>query len=246
MSPAPPVRIALVDDHALFRNILADMIDTHAGYEVVVQAGNGVEYQRAIGAGAEVDVAIVDLHMPVMDGYATLEWIRRTAPHTRALALTFEKTDEAMVRALRAGACGFLQKDVTAAIFKDALRQVVTLGHYHTDAMEQALDAHGEGPLTYARRREQIMERISDREAEFIELVCNEAEHTYDAIATRMNVHRRTLDGYRESLFEKFDLHSKTGLVIFAFKWGLVKGEDMVKGEGGKEKEGEKRKRQEE
>lgn len=223
MSTPAPVRIALVDDHALFRNILADMVDAQAGYEVAVQVGNGVEYQEAMRHTPPVDVAIVDLHMPVMDGYATIDWIRSTSPDTRVLALTFEKSEEAMVRALRAGACGFLLKDVTAATFKDALRQVVALGHYHPDEAAHAEDAHIDGAITYERRRERVLEYISEREEEFIRLVCDEAEHTYDAIADLMQVHRRTVDGYRESIFSKFHLKSKTGLVIFAFKWGVVK-----------------------
>ena len=223
MSTPAPIRIALVDDHALFRNILADMIDTQAGYEVAVQAGNGVEYQEAMQHVPPVDVAVVDLHMPVMDGYATIEWIRSNTPHTRALALTFEKTEEAMVRALRAGACGFLLKDVTAAVFKDALHQVATLGHYHSDEVVLAVGSTTEQHVTYERRRARILEYISEREVEFIRLVCDEAEHTYDRIAELMDVHRRTVDGYREAVFHKLGVKSKTGLVICAYKWGLVK-----------------------
>src|SRR5436190_3142611 len=144
--------IALIDDHALFRGVLADMINLIGGYQVVVQAGNGEEYIKAIEAGAQVAVAIVDLHMPVMDGYATIEWIRATTPGTRALALTFEKTEEAMLRALRAGACGFLLKDVGKQEFQRALEQVATLGHYHNDDVVRSLN----GPCDPVARYEEM------------------------------------------------------------------------------------------
>ena len=74
-----------------------------------------------------------------------------------------------------------------------------------------------------AFRREQVLEQVSPRELEFLQLVCSEAEPTYEQIAKAMGVHRRSVDNYRVSLFEKFHLRSKTGLVIFAMRWGLLK-----------------------
>ena len=213
-------RILVVDDDP---DVLASLERglRLSGFEVAT-AVDGAEALRSATENRP-DAIVLDINMPVMDGYATIDWIRSTSPDTRVLALTFEKSEEAMVRALRAGACGFLLKDVSAATFKDALRQVVALGHYHPDEAAHAEDAHIDGAITYERRRERVLEYISEREEEFIRLVCDEAEHTYDAIADLMQVHRRTVDGYRESIFSKFHLKSKTGLVIFAFKWGVVK-----------------------
>lgn len=106
-----PIPIALVDDHTLFRSVLADMIQGTERFNVVVQAADGAEYLHAVKQGAEVAVAVVDLCMPVMDGFETIAWIRANTPGTRALALTFELSAEVHERALQAGACGFLRKD---------------------------------------------------------------------------------------------------------------------------------------
>ncbi|MBK7556025.1 MAG: response regulator transcription factor [Flavobacteriales bacterium] len=217
----PPVRIALVDDHLIMRTALAGFIDRLGGYEVVLQAGNGEEYINALKDAPRIDVAIVDLHMPVMDGYATIAWIRANTPKVKPLALTFEKTEEAMIKALRAGSCGFLLKDVNSNVFRQALHQVVTIGHFHSEEVELALTS-GELLTRLERQRAQVMELLSDREIELIRLVCHEDEYTYDQIAAKMDVSRRTVDGYREDLFARFDIKSKTGLVLFAFKWGLV------------------------
>ena len=70
----------------------------------------------------------------------------------------------------------------------------------------------------------QTVERISPREMEFLRLVCDEAEFTYEQIASRMGIQRRSVDNFRIGLFEKFNIKSKTGLVLFAMRWGLING----------------------
>lgn len=215
------VTVALVEDHTLFRNMMADMINGMEGYEVVVQAAHGRDYIQQSHA-QQIALAVVDLHMPVMDGFETIRWIQQNQPGTRALALTFEKTEEAMVRALRAGACGFLLKDVGKNVFRHALEQVALLGHFHDDEMKSQLVPITEAARRYSEAREAALSRITDREIEFIRHVCDERELTYDQIAQYMNVTERTVDGYREALFSKITLKSKAGLVIFAYKWGLV------------------------
>lgn len=218
---SPKVTIALVEDHTLFRNMMADMINGLEGYEVLVQAGHGQEYIQQ-SQGRPVSVAVVDLHMPVMDGFETIRWIREHQPSTRALALTFERTEEAMVRALRAGACGFLLKDVGKQVFRQALDQVAMLGHYHDEEVKSQLVPISEVARRYSEAREAALHRITEREIEFIRYVCDERELTYGQIAEYMNVTERTVDGYREALFRKIAVKSKAGLVIFAYKWGIV------------------------
>jgi len=214
------IPIALVDDHTLFRNALADLIGLMGGYEVVVQADHGQEYMQAVANGARVAVAIVDLHMPVMDGYETIAWIREHQPQTRALALTFDKDEATLAKALRAGACGFLPKNVGRGLFSEALQQVSTLGHYiNEDLVERG------GAVTssaHEAARLQVVASFSPRELEFIRMVCHETEPTYEAVAKQMNVTLNTVHGYREKIFHKFEIKSKAGLVIFAYKWGLL------------------------
>lgn len=216
----PTIPIALVDDHTLFRNALADLIGLMGGYEVVVQADHGQEYMQAIANGARVAVAIVDLHMPVMDGYETIAWIREHQPQTRALALTFDKDEATLAKALRAGACGFLPKNVGRGLFSEALQQVATLGHYiNEDLVERG------GAVTssaHEAARLQVAASLSPRELEFIRMVCHETEPTYDEVAKQMSVSLNTVHGYREKIFHKFEIKSKAGLVIFAYKWGLL------------------------
>ncbi|MBL7958486.1 MAG: response regulator transcription factor [Flavobacteriales bacterium] len=214
------IPIALIDDHELFRSALCDMIERLGGYDVVVQAGNGKEYQEAIADGTRVAVAIVDLHMPVMDGFETISWIRADHPETRALALTFDKDEQTMARALRAGACGFLPKDVSKGLFREALEQVATIGQYiNEELVERGLPTTSE---QYEAQRQAILADLKDRDIDFIRHVCDEREPTYDMVANLMGVSVSAIHGYRERIFVKHGIKSKSGLVIFAYKWGIL------------------------
>jgi two-component system invasion response regulator UvrY len=212
--------IALVEDHALVRAALATMVEGLGGYQVAVQAGNGAEYVQAITGGASVAVAIVDLHMPVMDGYATLAWIREHQPRTRALALSFDVDATTVARSLKAGACGFLPKTAPKEEFQFALRHVAQHGRYtHTGPVATDPSA---ARIALMEERDHALELLSPRELDFIRMVCDPVEPTYEQIAKRMGVSLNTIHGYRESIFRKLPIKSKTGLVIMAHRWGLV------------------------
>jgi DNA-binding NarL/FixJ family response regulator len=216
--PTPRISVALVDDHTLLRNMLGTMIGNMPDYEVVLDAANGAEFVKALETNAaHISVAVVDLHMPVMDGYETIAWLRKHRPGTRALALTFEGTQQAMERALEAGACGFVLKDASYAEFKAALDQVAVLGRYENRSV---LDNVPE----VTRELPEGLPLLTDRELEFVLLACDPLELTYEIIADRMHVHRRTVDGYRNSAFGKMNVKTRAGLVLAAVQCGLIPG----------------------
>jgi DNA-binding NarL/FixJ family response regulator len=215
--------IALVDDHHLVRNGLATMINGHKGYAVVLEASNGKEFIDALDMERLPEIAIVDLNMPVMDGYATITWLKEYAPSVRPLALTFDASDDAMVRAVRCGARGFLLKNAPPELLRKALDSLILTGYYQSDDMHRTLMENPEMKTGDERQHQRILEKITPREMELLMLVCSEDELTYEEIAGEMGVHRRTVDNFRVSLFSKFNLKSKTGLVLFAMRHGLIK-----------------------
>lgn len=238
-APAHRIPVALIDDHALLRNMLASMIGAMPAYEVVLEAANGAEFVQAMKAtGVRVAVAVVDLHMPVMDGYETIAWLRTHQPGTRALALTFERTPEALRRSLDAGACGFVLKDASYADFKEALDQVATVGHYQStvefdlpaaaeprvqEADHDLGTVHQDKPAVAAAPNSPPgLNTITERERLFIKLACDKRELTYDQIGEEMEVHRRTVDGFRDAVFAKLNVKTRAGMVFAAVQWGLV------------------------
>ncbi len=218
-----PHSVALVDDHHLMRSALANMVDGFGPYKVTIEAANGRELIRELDRNEIPDIAIVDLNMPVMDGYETMAWLKQHHPEVRALALTFDAADDALVKAVRAGARGFLLKNARPAVLRNALDSIVLTGFYYTEETHEALQEHPGLRTRNEKERERILGQITPREMEFLLLVCDENELTYEQIADRMGVHRRTVDNFRIALFEKFGIKSKTGLVLFAMRWGLLK-----------------------
>jgi DNA-binding NarL/FixJ family response regulator len=203
------------------------MVNALGGYRVTLQAGNGRELIEALqpqlrsGSGWP-QIAIVDLNMPVMDGYETLAWLRTNAPEVRALVLTFDAADDAMVRAVHAGARGFILKNARPEQLRIALDSIMLTGYYYTDQVHHALVTEPDKAKRAGKEHDELVALISPRELDFLRMVCSEDELTYEEIAQRMGVHRRTVDNFRMSLFDKLGLRSKTGLVLFAMRYGII------------------------
>ncbi|MBK8225934.1 MAG: response regulator transcription factor [Flavobacteriales bacterium] len=216
-------RIALVDDHHLVRTGLAATVNALGDYQVTLEAGHGAEMIERLGlAQASPQLAIIDLNMPVMDGWDTIAWLSKNRPEILPMALTFEATEEAMLRAVRAGARGFLLKNAKPEVLRLALDSIRLTGYYHNDDLNGVLAGNPDRLTPRERERAELLELITDREMHLLRLVCDEEEFTYDRIAEIMGLHRRTVDNYRIQLFDKFGVRSKTGLVLFALRWNLL------------------------
>lgn len=214
--------VALIDDHKLVRTGLASMIESLDGYTVTIQAGNGKEFFEKLEHIKAPDIAVVDLHMPIMDGFKTIHQLNEKHKDIKSLALTFDDSDDALVKSIRAGARGFLLKDSEKDELRVALDSLLLTGYYHTTESHQVL-TNDKGLTTDAEQsRDRLLEQISERELIFLKHVCSEQEPTYEQIAAHMGVHRRTVDNYRISLFAKFNIKSKAGLVLFAISKGIV------------------------
>lgn len=215
----PITRIAFVDDHTLVRTGLVGLVNRLGGYRVVLEADDGREFTKALPKGPNIDIAIVDLNMPIMDGYATIAWLHKHHPHIKALALTFDASESAAIRAVHVGARGFLLKNVKPAVFKEALDSVRDTGYYGS---EEGYYPNEDRLSDYERQQKKILSTITDRELEFIKLACAPEEYTYIEIADRMNIKPSTVEAHRKHLFDRFRIKSKAGLVIFAYRWGIV------------------------
>jgi two-component system invasion response regulator UvrY len=210
--------IMLVDDHTIVRNGLKSLIQVLGNYKITHEFENGWEFIKAIPQLPEADLVIMDMNMPEMNGLETMRWLKAHKPTMRVLMLTLSTDEQAIVELFRYGVRGYLPKNCTAAALKKAIDDTVNTGYYHNEILQNALAA-GTGKTLDDKT---ILERITDRELLFIKLICDEREYTYDQIKEIMGVHRRTVDGYREALFDKFSIKSKTGVVLFAIKHGLV------------------------
>jgi len=211
--------VVLVDDHVLLRNGLASLIRGFGQFDVLFEASDGKDLIRQLRTSRRPDIILLDIGMPEMDGYETACYLRRHYPEIRVLALSMSDTDSSIVRMLKNGAKGYILKDIDSAGLQRALESVVDKGFYYSEMVtEKLIDtiSHLEEPEQ--RLRELLL--LNERELEFMKLVCT--EWTYKEIADRMYLSPRTIDGYRDALFEKLNVRTRVGLAMYAVKNGIV------------------------
>ena len=214
------IKIALVDDHSLLRSGLAGLV-SNLGYTVSYECGNGKQLLDKINKDNAPEVILMDISMPEMDGFDTTLWLKENYPLTNVIALSMYDDENSIIRMIRNGAKGYILKDSNPNELKQAIESVIQKGFYYSD-------------LVWGRLIRNIQEKekdddnnignqvlkLSETEIEFLKLVCTEM--TYKEIANEMHKSPRTIDGYRDQLFEKLEIKSRVGLVMFAIKNGIV------------------------
>jgi two-component system invasion response regulator UvrY len=208
--------VALVDDHVLLRSGLAGLIRSFGIYDVLFEACGGLDLIRQLQHSRRPDVVLLDINMPEMDGYETAGWLKHHYPDIRVLALSMYDTESSIVRMLKNGAKGYILKDTDPAELKLAIESVIDKGFYA---------GHHSRPILV----------LNQRELEFMRLVCT--EWTYKEIADRMYLSPRTIDGYRDALFEKLNVRTRVGLAMFAVRSGIVNIDPITSASSKEEKE---------
>lgn len=205
------IKIIIVDDHTLFSHSLRGLIDSLGDFVVLEMLKNGRELVDFYNTSAErPDIVLLDIRMPVMDGIEAMSWLKKNHPQQRVLALTMEHEEEIMIKMIKSGCRGYLLKDIEPEEFRNALEEVMHSGYYLKDEIMEALD-HSEASKPFS---------LTAREIEFLHLVCT--ERTYKEIAEEMHLSPKTIDGYREQLFGKLNVKSRTGVVLHAIKYKIV------------------------
>lgn len=200
--------IAIVDDHNLFAKSLKNLVNSFERFEVTGLFKNGNEVIEFFSENRKKpDIVLLDIRMPVKDGPATMAWLKENYPDQKVLALTMEDDEEVIIQMVKMGCRGYLLKDIDPDDFEFALRQVINEGFYYTEEVSEAIKHHD---------REKTFENLTKREMEFLSFACTEM--TYKEVAQHMNLSPKTIDGYRESLFQKLNVRSRIGLVLFAIK----------------------------
>ena len=211
------IKVCLVDDHKLLRKGMVELIDGFNEYQVIGEFNNGKEFVSLLKSIESPDIVLLDINMPEMDGHETAIWLNKEYPPIKVIALSMYDDEKSIIRMIKAGARGYVLKDAEPAELRKAFDQVVSKGYYYSDLVSGVLvqSLHHDEPGNQKKIS------INDRETEFLKLACTEL--TYKEIADRMCLAPRTIDGYREALFEKLNVKSRVGLVMYAVKKGVVK-----------------------
>jgi two-component system invasion response regulator UvrY len=216
---APSLKIGLVDDHKLFRKGLISLIElVDKNYTIAFEADDGIDLQQKINSENEPDIVIMDVSMPRMNGFDSVRWLTKEHPGVKVLVISMIEKEDTIVEMLKLGVKGYLCKDVEPKELGEALIAIANKGFYYTDFIT--------GKLVHSLQADENQQTIqgrkamNDRERQFLQLACSEM--TYQEIADKMFLSPKTIDGYRNSLFEKLNAKSRVGLVLFAVKNGLI------------------------
>jgi DNA-binding NarL/FixJ family response regulator len=209
-----PVRVLLVDDQALFREALATLLGARPEVVVVGEAGNGAE---ALARSAELapDVVLMDLHMPVLDGIAAIRRLRVEQPGIRVLALTTFDDDEDVFAALRAGAVGYLLKDVSSELLVEALQAAVRGESVLQPSVAAKVIARFATLTDESRPRPQpLVVPLSDRELGVVRLLASGASNR--EIATALFLAEGTVKNHVTNVLAKLGARDRTQAALRA------------------------------
>jgi two-component system, NarL family, invasion response regulator UvrY len=209
-------QVVLVDDHTLFRKGIAELVNNFENYSVIWEASNGKEFLNNLKMYPVPEIVILDIAMPVMDGFETAYFLKTKYPDIKILVLSMLDSENSIIKMLKIGVHGYILKDATPSEFKTALDEIMEKGSYYSEIVVETMANN----IATDKRKHPIPVSISlqltNREKQFLELVCTEL--TYKEIAEKMFITESTADHYRNDLFNKLKVKSRVGLVIYAIK----------------------------
>ncbi|MGE5356817.1 MAG: response regulator [Deltaproteobacteria bacterium] len=206
--------VIIIDDHELFCRSLEMMINSFEDYQVVFCGHNGQELITRLHDTSKPapDIVLLDINMPVMNGPDTMDWISKNHPELNVLILSMLDDDDVILKMIKKGVKGYLHKDISPGILLKALDDTLNYGFYHSEKVSRT--------LVKSLHSDNFHEiDLREKEIQFLKYVCTEL--TYKEIAEEMKLSPKTIDGYRDILFEKLEVKSRVGLVIYALKHGL-------------------------
>lgn len=205
--------VAILDDHQLFTKSLEMMVNSFRNFAVTLEAHSGAELQQKINLlGKSPDILLLDVSMPSMNGHEVAAWMTTYYPSVKIAAVTMNDADKSILEMIKAGCCSYMLKNIHPIELEKSLLEIAEKGYYNADAT----NINFRRLLTAGRQEIQL----TDRELAFLKFACS--DDTYKRVAANMGVTVRTVDGYRDSIFKKFKVESRTGMVLEAVRKGLV------------------------
>lgn len=212
-------KIAIADDHLLIAKAISSIVEGFTNFEVLYEVENGKALQEKFKSSKNIpDIVLLDISMPVMDGFATAAWLKETHPEILIMALSVQDDDESLIKMIKAGARGYLHKNVHPAELEKALQALLDKGLYYPEWATSRVFLK----LAGTKSEDATMGvELTDREKEFLKYACTEL--TYKEIGEKMFCSHRTVESYRDALFEKLGMKTRVALALFAVKAGIHK-----------------------
>lgn len=210
------ISIGIIDDHKIVRQGLRELLEKMGNYKVTHEFENGDNFLESLPLENLPQVFLLDYSMPFRNGVEVLQELEDRDEEYKMLLLTQHFEEDIINNAYHHGARGFLHKNCTSQELKAAIDNVITIGYNNiTEILKRIRNFD-------PTKNNASNITLSDREMHFLTLVCDEKEFTYDQMADIMHVSVKSIESYRAALFERYNIKSKVGLVLFSFRHKLT------------------------
>jgi DNA-binding NarL/FixJ family response regulator len=209
----PNIKMLLVDDHEIVRDGLKTLIESQHGMDIIAEAENGAQALE-ICKNQDVDLIVMDVNMPEMDGIVATKKIKEKFPEIKILALTMSDNDVHIRKMIESGASGYILKNAGRDELKKAIDALMNDQHYFSDTATQSVMM--ELVRNKGKSNTGSMVQITERELEVLELILK--EHTNQEIAEKLFISVRTVDAHRRNLLQKTGARNTAGLVRYALE----------------------------
>ncbi|ATL48863.1 DNA-binding response regulator [Chitinophaga caeni] len=214
------IKIAIVDDHSLFRQSLRFLLEQNEGLKIVAEAENGQEFLDVLAKNNGIpDIAIVDIEMPVMTGIDLNEHLQNLYPGIKVIILTMHYQERIIASLMRNGVVAFLAKNCDKEELFQTIQQVFDHGFYINKYILDILKNAKKLRNDNLKNALAIPVDLSKREQEILILICREFSN--QEMANQLFISVRTVEGHRNNLLLKIGCRNTAGLVVFAIKYGI-------------------------
>jgi len=214
----PPIRILLADDHSIVREGLRVLLERQQEFEVIGDVADGRQAVE-MAETSHPDVVVMDVAMPVLNGIEAARRITSRTPEVGVVMLSMHSDESYILRALKAGARGYLLKDSLKADLIDAVRAAAQGKSFFSPKVSKVMQEDYMNELQ-ARGAEDTWELLTDREREILQLVAE--GKTNKEIASLLNISPYTIDTHRSHILQKLNLHSAPELILYAIRKGII------------------------
>ena len=205
--------IAIVDDHVLIAQAIKGIIANFDNFETICECENGQELIDKINTyNVLPDIVLLDISMPVMDGFQTADWLQKNHPEILVMVLSMQNDEQSVIRMVKNGAKSYLLKNSHPRELESALLKLVENGFYYPEWASKIIFS------SINKTSNEALSKLTEREKEFLKYTIT--EKSYKEIAELMFCSPRTVESYRDNLFEKLNLKTRVGLAVYAIKNG--------------------------
>ena len=209
------MKLAIIEDHNLVRKGLIEIISNFGDFSIVIEAENGRDFIEKCEQSVHLpEICIIDIKMPKMDGFQLVQYLRAHFPQMKILVLTTYDEEYFLIKMIKLGVNGYLLKDCHPEELKSALLAISENSYFYNNIFSKRLQRLVESNFIK-------LPNITENEKSFLEL-CGE-DLTYSQMAQKLKKSQRSIEGYRDSLFNKFDVNNRASLVLLAVKLGIIK-----------------------